>query len=75
MRVNDPSLPLASTPSAVVSVTMSFTAIVTALTALVRVSRWMGHTDALQAAHTQRLDEIRDDLREIRAVLIPQTRR
>jgi hypothetical protein len=60
-------------PSAVVSITMSFGAIVTALTALIRVSRWMGHTDALQAAHTQRLDEIRDDLREIRAVLIPRS--
>ena len=60
-------------PSAVVSITISFGAIVTALTALIRVSRWMGHTDALQAAHTQRLDEIRDDLREIRAVLIPRS--
>ena len=62
MRVNDPAIPLTSTPAVMVSITMSLTAIVTALTALVRVSRWMGHTDALQAAHTQRLDEIRDDL-------------
>jgi hypothetical protein len=69
--MTEPAAALA--PSAVVSITMSFGAIVTALTALIRVSRWMGHTDALQAAHTQRLDEIRDDLREIRAVLIPRS--
>ena len=58
-------------PSIVVSLTMSFGAVVTALTALVKASRWMGKTEALQEEQNRRLDDIRDDLREIRAVLIP----
>lgn len=58
-------------PSVVVSLTMSFGAVITALTALVKASRWMGKTEAMQEEQTRRLDDIRDDLREIRAVLIP----
>lgn len=57
-------------PLAVASVTLSAGAILTAIAALVRVARWIGHTDAIQRTQTQRLDEIRQDVREIRAVLL-----
>lgn len=57
-------------PSIVVSVTMSAGAILTALATLARVARWIGHTDAMQSAQTQRLDEIRQDVREIRAAIL-----
>lgn len=54
----------------IVSVTLSASAVFTALAALVKVSRWIGHTEATQAAQTERLDEIRGDVREIRSALI-----
>lgn len=57
-------------PSIVVSVTMSIGAILTALATLFRVARWIGHTDATTNANTQRLDEIRQDVREIRAAIL-----
>ena len=60
-------------PTVVVSVTLSAGAILTALGTLFRVARWIGHTDAMQSAQTQRLEEIRQDVREIRAVLLERT--
>jgi len=58
------------TTGVIVSITLSGSAIATALAALVKVSRWIGHTEATQNAQTERLDEIRSDLREIRSTLI-----
>ena len=58
------------TTGVIVSITLSASAITTALAALVKVSRWIGHTEATQNAQTERLDEIRKDVREIRSAVM-----
>jgi|694.fasta_scaffold130596_4 hypothetical protein len=70
-----------TSPAVVVSATLSVTSMLTALTALFRAARWAGvmeaRGDALTAAleqsrrdQTARLDEIREDVREIRAIIL-----
>lgn len=70
------ALPPVSTtsPALAVSVTLSAGAIITAIGALLKVTRWMGHVDAIQGSQTERLDEIRDDVRELRRALLPTKR-
>jgi len=70
-----------TSPAVVVSATLSVTSMLTALTALFRAARWAGvmeaRGDAMTAAleqarkdQTARLDEIREDVREIRAIIL-----
>jgi hypothetical protein len=70
-----------TSPAVVVSATLSVTSMLTALTALFRAARWAGvmeaRGDAMTAAleqarqdQTARLDEIRQDVREIRAIIL-----
>lgn len=63
---------VATAPSVVVSITLSAASIATALGTLFKVARWIGHTDAMQSQQTVRLDEIRQDVREIRAALLSE---
>lgn len=70
-----------TSPAVVISTTLSVTSMVTALTAFFRAARWAGvmeaRGDAMTAAleqarkdQTARLDEIREDVREIRAIIL-----
>lgn len=61
-----------ASPAQVVSLTVSAGAALTALGTLFKVARWMGYTDATRDAQAARLDEIRDDVREIRALLLKE---
>lgn len=70
-----------SETTVVVSTTLSVASMATALASLFRVGRWIGTHDARADAHTAsleqfrrdqtaRLEEIREDVREIRGLLL-----
>lgn len=55
---------------AVVSITLSAGAVVSAIGTLVKVSRWMGQRETTEKHLGERLDEIATDVREVRAFLL-----
>ena len=60
------------TAGMVVSLTLSSTAVVTAVATLFKVGRWMGRRESNEIHTDRRLDEIAADVRDVRAFLLNQ---